>query len=62
MVCENMNRKIMYTALFFISLILCQSCSDVSCDPVDYVNPFIGTAGGGNTFPGAVVPLSLIHI
>jgi len=25
-------------------------------DPVDYVNPFIGTSNGGNTFPGAVVP------
>ena len=27
-----------------------------------HVNPFIGTGGHGHTFPGAVVPLSLIHI
>jgi predicted alpha-1,2-mannosidase len=28
----------------------------------DYVNPFIGTANGGNTFPGAVVPWGMISI
>lgn len=28
----------------------------------DSVNPFIGTDGGGNTFPGATVPLGMIQI
>lgn len=27
-----------------------------------YVNPFIGTAGGGNTFPGAVVPWGTVSV
>ena len=27
-----------------------------------YVNPFIGTAGHGHTFPGASVPVSYTHL
>ncbi len=30
--------------------------------PADYVNPFIGTAGGGNTFPGAVRPWGMVSV
>jgi putative alpha-1,2-mannosidase len=30
-------------------------------DPVSLVNPFIGTAGGGNTFPGADVPFGMVQ-
>ena len=29
-------------------------------DPAALVDPFIGTAGGGNTFPGAVVPFGML--
>jgi predicted alpha-1,2-mannosidase len=29
---------------------------------IDYVNPFIGTTNGGNTFPGSVVPWGMISI
>ncbi|MCF8260937.1 MAG: GH92 family glycosyl hydrolase [Melioribacteraceae bacterium] len=29
---------------------------------VDLVNPFIGTANGGNTFPGAVVPWGMVSV
>jgi len=29
-------------------------------DPASHVDPFIGTAGGGNTFPGAVVPFGMV--
>jgi predicted alpha-1,2-mannosidase len=29
-------------------------------DPASLVDPFIGTAGGGNTFPGAVVPFGML--
>ena len=28
----------------------------------DWVDPFIGTAGGGNTFPGAVVPWGMVSV
>lgn len=29
---------------------------------VKYVNPFIGTSNGGNTFPGAVVPWGMVSV
>lgn len=31
-------------------------------NPVDYVNPFIGTDFFGNVFPGASLPYALIHV
>ena len=30
--------------------------------PSQWVNPFIGTAGGGNTFPGALVPWGMVSV
>src|SRR5918911_3720910 len=30
-------------------------------DPASYVNPLVGSAGGGNTFPGAVVPFGMLQ-
>src|ERR687888_1825807 len=35
--------------------------SDFIRDPASYVNPLIGGAGGGNTFPGAVVPFGMLQ-
>ena len=29
--------------------------------PYDYVDPFIGTDGGGNTFPGATLPFGMVQ-
>ena len=29
--------------------------------PYDYVDPFIGTEGGGNTFPGATLPFGMVQ-
>ena len=34
---------------------------DAAKDPAAYVNPFIGTANGGNTFPGAVLPFGMVQ-
>jgi len=62
MVYKNLNGDIMHIALLIISLVLFQSCSDTARDPVDSVNPFIGTVGGGNTFPGAVVPWGMVSV
>jgi predicted alpha-1,2-mannosidase len=31
-------------------------------EPVDYVNPFIGTGGHGHTFPGATVPFGMVQL
>ncbi len=33
-----------------------------SDDPVDYVNPFIGTEFFGHTFPGASLPFAMVHL
>ncbi|NOX86030.1 MAG: glycoside hydrolase family 92 protein, partial [Chlorobi bacterium] len=30
--------------------------------PVDYINPFIGTGGHGHTYPGAVVPFGMVQL
>src|ERR1700744_3568980 len=30
--------------------------------PVDYVNPFIGTADHGHTYPGATVPFGMVQL
>ena len=31
-------------------------------NPLDFVNPFIGTGGHGHTFPGASVPNGLVQL
>jgi predicted alpha-1,2-mannosidase len=35
--------------------------SQKTLNPYDAVNPFIGTAGGGNTFPGATLPFGMVQ-
>src|SRR5580704_1015233 len=30
-------------------------------NPASLVNPFVGTTGGGNTFPGADVPFGMVQ-
>lgn len=31
-------------------------------NPIDFVNPFIGTGGHGHTFPGATVPFGMVQL
>ena len=44
-------------------LLLCLPLFAQSSSPASYdaVDPFIGTAGGGNTFPGATLPWGMIQ-
>ena len=42
-------------------LAACHSGQPTATDYAAYVNPFIGTGGHGHTFPGAVVPNSMIQ-
>ena len=37
-------------------------CSPRSADPVDYVNPFIGTGFHGHTYPGATTPFGMVQL
>lgn len=53
-----MMRQIALTYGLFFSLIL----SLFAQDPVDYVNPFIGTSNYGATHPGPVMPNGLVSV
>jgi predicted alpha-1,2-mannosidase len=46
----------------FLCLIIPAACvGQTSAAPYDAVNPLIGTAGGGNTFPGATLPFGMMQ-
>lgn len=47
--------------LVILSLLPCLLSAQVS-DLTQYVNPFIGTARMGHTFPGAVVPFGMVQL
>jgi predicted alpha-1,2-mannosidase len=49
-------------ALIFLLPILLFHCSSDSKQPVDYVNPFIGTDAAGHTFPGACLPFGMVQL
>lgn len=38
------------------------SCTPRSADPVDYVDPFIGTGFHGHTYPGATTPFGMVQL
>ena len=45
--------------IFLLGLVACQP---ISKDPIDYVNPFIGTGGHGHTYPGAAHPFGMMQL
>jgi predicted alpha-1,2-mannosidase len=56
-----------YKKLFTASLVLFCAINQVQTnaqpnDPVDYVDPFIGTDFFGHTFPGASLPYAMVHL
>jgi predicted alpha-1,2-mannosidase len=51
-------RTILHLVVTFSSGLL---YSQKTLNPYDAVNPFIGTAGGGNTFPGATLPFGMVQ-
>jgi len=54
------NRKSI--VLFVLSIAGIFGTSFAGINPTDYVNPFIGTADHGHTFPGAVLPGGLVQL
>ncbi|MEO1021796.1 MAG: GH92 family glycosyl hydrolase [Bacteroidota bacterium] len=51
--------------LFIVGVCICSCAVEQETqpyDPVSYVDPFIGTAGGGNTYPGAVRPWGMVSV
>jgi putative alpha-1,2-mannosidase len=57
------NRHLVYVFSLISTLVLflC-SCSTSTKDPVDYVDPFIGTDFFGHTFPGATLPYGMVQL
>jgi predicted alpha-1,2-mannosidase len=58
-----MNRKSLhFLALIFVVLLSTCDKGVNHTTPADYVNPFIGTAGHGHTYPGAMVPFGMVQL
>jgi putative alpha-1,2-mannosidase len=49
-------------ALGWLLLLLLPGCiGNMAVDPIDYVDPFIGTGGHGHTYPGATSPYGAVN-
>ncbi len=48
--------------LTLASLLLLAACTAVDNDPIDYVDPFIGTGYHGHTYPGATTPFGMVQL
>jgi len=46
---------------FVLAAALLPAAVVAASGPADLVNPLIGTANGGNVFPGAVVPFGMLQ-
>lgn len=47
--------------VFLPILLVTPVIAQTATSPYDSVNPLIGTAGGGNTFPGATLPFGMVQ-
>lgn len=56
----NLMKIVFLLVATIMSLVRCERSRGV--DLTRYVNPFIGTAGSGNTFPGAVLPWGMVSV
>jgi len=57
----NKHTRILSCLVVFILFYSCTS-KDSSDNPVDYVDPFIGTDMPGNLYPGAVLPFGMVCV
>jgi len=53
-------KKTLYVLLLLFLFSACEK--EHNKQPVDYVNPFIGTSGHGHTYPGATVPFGMVQL
>ncbi|MGL6021737.1 MAG: GH92 family glycosyl hydrolase [Chitinophagaceae bacterium] len=56
-----MKKNTIFNLFLFASIITLVSCN-MKKQPVDYVNPFIGTGGHGHTYPGASLPFGMVQL
>ncbi len=57
-----MKKLIFFQLLLAIYIITGCSSSETEIRPVEYVNPFIGTAAYGHTLPGASLPFGMVQL
>ena len=61
----SLSRQILFLSIFFV---LCSCAQDNELadretgDPLQYVDPFIGTGGHGHTFPGCSAPFGMMQL
>ena len=53
--------------ILMLALVLLAACADeeqeqLATDPLEFVDPFIGTGGHGHTFPGATLPFGMVQL
>ena len=53
---NNLRKKVLMMTMAAVTL------SAIAQQPVDYVNPIIGTNGMGHTFPGACTPFGWVQL
>jgi predicted alpha-1,2-mannosidase len=60
--CKALARRLQWIALAVLAFSCFARCSgpQTPSGPAGFVNPFIGTANAGNTFPGAVLPVGMV--
>lgn len=56
------NVKMMQKIIFFVLLVLSPQLRAQPADVTRFVNPFIGTARMGHTYPGATVPFGMVQL
>jgi len=56
------SEKLINTLTLILVVVFCQIGHSQTKEPVDYVDPFIGTDFFGHTFPGASLPNALVHL
>ncbi len=52
----------MRTAIAWLMFVLLAAPAAAAQDPAGEVNPFVGTANQGNTFPGAALPFGMVQV
>ncbi len=58
-----MNKLLLIALITTAFLFSCsQEEAEISTDPIDYVNPLIGTGGHGHTYPGATSPFGMVQL
>ena len=58
-------KYLLYQILFLLTVFIFEPTNGQNPnekEPVDYVNPFIGTDFFGHTFPGASLPFAMVHL